>query len=145
MVGSLSHSGDLVGALAGPATAWRGMGLDVERMGRVEPALWHLLFTPPEQEFLGRAESGVQVFLATAFFSVKEAFLKLPSPQPELITDYRNVEVRYRDGRFSVHGVERNLRLHFNEPALEADVMQYGAFVVSTILLEAPGGETEVW
>lgn len=144
-VGSLSHSGDLVGAVAGPAATWRGMGLDVERTGRVDPALWNLLFTLPEQERLRSVERGEQLFLATAFFSVKEAFLKLPSPRPELITDYHDMEVRYRDGRFSVHGVERDLRLHFNQPTLEADVMQYGAFVVSTILLEVPGGETEVW
>jgi 4'-phosphopantetheinyl transferase EntD len=135
-IGSLSHSGELVGAIAGCRKDWFGMGLDVERQGRVRPDLWPILFTPEERCYLENKDNPSQRFLSTAFFSIKEAFLKLPSPKPERVQDYQDIEVVQQRQRFSLRGNKIDLRCHFGLSYLSASVFLHEDFVVSTILLE---------
>lgn len=134
--GSLSHSGELVGAIAGCHKDWFGMGLDVERQGRVRPDLWPILFTPGERCYLESKDGASQRFLATAFFSIKEAFLKLPSPKPKRVQDYHDIEVIHQNQRFSLYGSKIDLRCHFGLPYHSAEVLLHKDFVVSTILVE---------
>lgn len=134
--GSLSHSGELVGAIAGHRKDWSGMGLDVERLGRVHQDLWPILFTPGERCYLENKNGPSQRFLATAFFSVKEAFLKLPSPKSKQVQDYQDIEVIHQNQRFSLYGKKIDLRCHFGLPYHSAEVWLHEDFVVSTILVE---------
>lgn len=112
------------------------MGLDVERLGRVTPDLWPTLFTPRERKYLAREDDRSRYFLATAFFSIKEAFLKLPSPRPELVENYHAVEVLYREHHFSLRGNTADLRRHFGQSSLEAEIFRHGEFIVASILLD---------
>lgn len=112
------------------------MGLDIERLGRVSPDLWPILFTPEERGYLKNKDGPSRLFLATAFFSIKEAFLKLPSPKPERLQDYQDIEVIHQRQRFLLRGHKIDLRCHFGFSYHNADVFLHGDFVVSTILLE---------
>lgn len=134
--GSLSHSGELVGAIAGCRKDWLGMGLDVERQGRVRPDLWPILFTPGERCYLENKDGPSQRFLATAFFSIKEAFLKLPSLKQEQVQDYQDIEVIHQNQRFSLCGNKIDLRCHFGLLYYSAEVLLHEDFVVGTILVE---------
>jgi 4'-phosphopantetheinyl transferase EntD len=134
--GSLSHSGELVGAIVGRSADCFGLGLDIERPGRIDSSLWPLLFTPTEQVFLAGQSPAEQDFLATAFFSIKEAFLKLPSPREYLVEDYQDVEVRFLERRYSLHGAKTDFRLHFGCHALSAEVFRHRAYLVAYILLD---------
>ena len=135
--GSLSHSGGLIGVIAGGSGNWLGMGLDIERMGRFGPELWPLLFTREERRYLEHTDDSNRNFLATALFSIKEAFLKLPSSRPELLVDYLNLEVICHRRQFSITGSNVDLRRHFGLPVYKAEVFQHEDFVVGTILLAA--------
>ena len=135
--GSISHSGNCVGVLLGNSYEWYGLGLDIEQLGRITPALWPLLFTAKEQQQIQQAINPEQAeFLATAFFAVKEAFLKLPTAGGERQIDYLDVESSYRDLCFVLHG--KRIKLHdiFGVAALNVEVIIHESYVVAAILLE---------
>ena len=130
--GSISHSADQVAAIVARSSDYWAVGLDIERVGAIAQDIWQLLFTEAECEFLAKHDT-----LTTAFFAIKEAFMKLPSPRPELFQDYRDIEVRYRGNRFTLHGANTDLRRHTGCPFLTATVRPYSNFVVATIAIES--------
>lgn len=52
IVGSISHSENLTGAIAGHTENFYSIGMDIETMGKVGHDAWHLVFTENEQDFL---------------------------------------------------------------------------------------------
>lgn len=75
--GSLSHTRDWAVAVAGASPPWRALGLDIERIGRVQPKLWRLLFQPSELDWLRGLPEQALPRTTTLLFSAKEAFYKL--------------------------------------------------------------------
>lgn len=99
-IGSISHCSNLVGAVAAHSYALRGIGLDIETMGKIEPAMYDVIFTQAEQQFLRSQQSEDLPFFTTAIFGVKEAYYKLQYPLTRLFLDYGDVEVSYDAGEF---------------------------------------------
>jgi 4'-phosphopantetheinyl transferase EntD len=52
IVGSISHSDGMAGAIIACSSNCKSLGLDIENLGRVNPEMWYLLFTEKEQNFL---------------------------------------------------------------------------------------------
>jgi len=102
VVGAISHSHALAGAVVARANEVAGIGLDIERLGRVTPAMWHLLFTAPEQEFLQSLSAQEQEFYATLFFSWKECFYKLQFPITGHELWFLEVEIRLNNSQFQL-------------------------------------------
>ena len=110
MLGSISHSDTLawvVGALR--SSQLQGLGADIERLRRVQPALYPKLFTETEQERLQalaaeqpgtfsveRAplnQSEREQQLATLWFSGKEAVYKATAPIAGAFIGFQEVEL----------------------------------------------------
>lgn len=74
IVGSISHSAGLAGAVVAEATGWRALGFDIDADDAVGPELYDLVLTPIERaEAPGRHE-------ASLIFSAKEAVYKAAHP-----------------------------------------------------------------
>jgi 4'-phosphopantetheinyl transferase EntD len=77
VVGSISHTDGYAVALAAPVGRFRGLGVDVERRGRVVPPLYGHLFEDAERQLLQRLPPAERDALAALLFSAKEACCKI--------------------------------------------------------------------
>ena len=95
IVGSISHSAKMVGAVVCKNQFIKGIGLDIETIGGVKPEMWRLLFTPNEQDFLKR-QANADMF-TTLFFSLKESFYKMQYPLLQAEPDFLDVDLHMID------------------------------------------------
>ena len=72
--GSITHCDELCFAAVAKVGQLRGIGIDVERTGRMRRELWRMVFTPAEQTAL--SEQPDPDLAATVAFCAKEAFQK---------------------------------------------------------------------
>lgn len=108
MVGSLSHASGRKGeegwaaAAVGRAGMWRGIGIDLEWVGRVGERLWGRVFNERERAALAALQEGAWRELAAGIgFSAKEAFFKLFHPLTGRWAEFHDATVAPReDGRF---------------------------------------------
>ncbi|MEJ6981960.1 4'-phosphopantetheinyl transferase superfamily protein [Pedobacter sp. P351] len=93
IVGSISHSDNLAGAIVARSDKVKSLGLDIETLGKVQEDIWGLVFTPREQTFLKRFDSEQIDLYSTLIFSVKECFYKLQFPLTKTYLDFKDVEI----------------------------------------------------
>ncbi len=98
IVGSVSHSKVLSGAVAASTEDFLALGLDVESNGRIGRDMWHLLFNEAESGFLNSLSFEDQVLTATKYFSAKEAFYKMQYPLSRIYLDFHDVEMLPENG-----------------------------------------------
>ena len=101
-VGSISHSGKLVGAVAAKASNVKSIGLDIETIGKIKPEMWRLLYTEAETEFLISLTSEELAYYTTLLFSFKEAFYKLQHPLTKTFLNFTDVEVKSVGNKFEL-------------------------------------------
>lgn len=99
LIGTVSHTEGLVGAVLASRQKVRSVALDIERLGAVHRELWDLLFTPTELAWLQTLAEAEADLLATALFSIKECFYKLQSPLTGVFLDFPEVEIRWEEAR----------------------------------------------
>jgi 4'-phosphopantetheinyl transferase EntD len=92
VVGSISHSKGLAGAIVGWKKDFQSLGIDIELRNRVQPEIWNRLFTEFEQEYLLQLPVEIQSEKATEIFSLKEAFYKFQWPITKIFLGMRDVE-----------------------------------------------------
>lgn len=96
-VGSISHSPELAVAIASNSAP--GIGVDVERAGRVDQRMFRMLFTENEQRYYHQDLS-----LATVAFSAKEAGYKSIYPSAQTYIGFKEAEIHWlSEGRFSIN------------------------------------------
>ncbi len=98
VVGSISHSEKMTGAVVAAVSDYKSIGLDIETVGNVEEHLWPLLFSQAEQEYLRSLPPHRQVVYSTAFFSMKESYYKLQYPVTGHFLDFTDVEIQEETG-----------------------------------------------
>ncbi len=98
IVGTVSHSKVLSGAVAASANDFQSVGLDIESNGRVNREMWHLLFNDDESVFLDSLSAEDKALTATKYFSAKEAFYKMQFPLSGIYLDFHDVEMLPENG-----------------------------------------------
>lgn len=86
IVGSISHTGSIAAALVANQHEFRGVGLDIEQRGELEPDTARLILRPTEQQRFDAAE-------ALLVFSIKEAIYKALYPSVGHFVDFQEMEV----------------------------------------------------
>jgi 4'-phosphopantetheinyl transferase EntD len=99
IVGSISHSSKLAGAVVARQSDITAIGLDIETIGGVKPAMWYLLFHDSEQAFILNKQTDTALW-ATLFFSMKESFYKMQYPLTGLLLDFKDILISESDGNF---------------------------------------------
>jgi 4'-phosphopantetheinyl transferase EntD len=95
-VGSISHAGDLVLAVAAPSTAIRGIGVDLERAVPLDADLIRRVCRPEEVARLGAsAATGDRAKLV---FSAKESVYKCVAPLSGAFLEFEDVEILFDTG-----------------------------------------------
>jgi 4'-phosphopantetheinyl transferase EntD len=75
LVGSISHSRGLCGAVVGSRDRYSCIGLDIERTDRLSDSALRRVMHPKERECLGQSQ-----WVGSVLFSAKEAFFKAQYP-----------------------------------------------------------------
>ena len=97
--GSITHSQDIVAAVV--SSTVRGVGVDVERLNRVEERLYSRLFTPTEIEAIdGNREAATLMFSAKeagykAIYPLGQAYIGFQEAQIELDVDRQRFRIEY--------------------------------------------------
>jgi 4'-phosphopantetheinyl transferase EntD len=120
-VGSISHAGDLVLAVAAQSTALRAIGIDLEPAVPLDADL--LLRVCRPEELARLATSGAPAKRAKLIFSAKESVYKCIAPLTGAFLEFEDVEILFEAGE------ERfRARCHGRAAALLAPSTLAGAF-----------------
>ena len=92
VVGSITHSATLAGAVAGYAAHWAGVGADLTPQGRLSARVAQRVLLPEERETLPNDE------WRTALFSAKESVYKAVNPLCGEFLAFRDVRITVVDG-----------------------------------------------
>ena len=76
VVGSITHTDGICGAVVAERGRFRAIGLDMEIVGRVTPEIWRTICTPEETTWLSALREPEQSRCAALIFSGKETFYK---------------------------------------------------------------------
>lgn len=109
VVGSISHSPKLTGAIVASTEQYSSIGLDIESIGRINHSLWEMLFTSDEINLLKQQPKRNQEYLSTLFFSLKEAFYKMQFPFTKTFLDFHDCEVVKTNGDYNVVSLKDDL------------------------------------
>ncbi|MBL8201895.1 MAG: 4'-phosphopantetheinyl transferase superfamily protein [Chromatiales bacterium] len=103
-VGSISHAGDLVLAVAAPSSLIRGIGIDLEPALPLDADLVHRVCRPGELAALAPAVASSQ--RGKLIFSAKESVYKCIAPLTGVFLEFEDVELLFDTGgnRFRARG-----------------------------------------
>lgn len=98
--GSVSHSAGITAVVVARTTA--AIGIDLERVGRIDTALWPSVFTPAEMLTLRTQRDTPTGVAATVLFSAKEAVQKAVYARTGAWAELARVSVivEWKAGRF---------------------------------------------
>jgi 4'-phosphopantetheinyl transferase EntD len=109
VVGSITHTGEYCAAAVGWMTQFRGIGIDAEQLGAVDPSLWPAVCSAEEHAWLLSEPEERRPELATKFFCAKEAFYKCQYAVTGQWLDFHEVAVTIAADAFdaatsAIHG-----------------------------------------
>ncbi len=107
IVGSISHTSILTGAVVGLSSQIKAIGLDIETIGKINPDMWRLLYTDNEQIFLNSLPPERVPLYTTLFFSFKESFYKMQHPVTNTYLDFIDVEISGLADQFTIRVLKK--------------------------------------
>ena len=123
VVGSITHSRHYAMAVVGRRSQFAGVGIDLERTGRVTEGIAPRTMTEGE---LAATDAGWPPFARTANFSAKEAVFKAVNPAVGLMIGFKEVEIVWREG-------EAGFSARYIGPNSENAIMERGEGAVFTL------------
>ena len=140
VIGSISHTVGLCGAVIARRSQFRAIGLDIETVADVTPEIWPFICSPEDRALLDSLSKPDQDRCAALIFSAKEAFYKCQYAVTQQWLEFDDVmlEIRASDlssGGFSLRA-RRSIALsqHATMPVF-GRFMFHGDLVVAGIAL----------
>ena len=100
IVGSISHGRKVCGAVVGPTSRYHAVGLDIEEVARISPALWNSICTDAELSALEQMQPDLRQNHVALLFAMKEAFYKFQYPITAQYLGFKDVTIRVESERF---------------------------------------------
>jgi 4'-phosphopantetheinyl transferase EntD len=119
IVGSISHSSLLTGAIVGKNSDIVSVGLDIETIGGVELNMWDILFLESEQQFLNLLNNEDRNLYPTLLFSLKECFYKFQYPLTRQFLEFNEVEFNMMNEQISMKVIKAGYEMGFNLEKLQ--------------------------
>lgn len=100
--GSISHCTDYCAVVVARSRDVASLGLDVEDLRELEPAMQTLVLTPAERRWVGAQPKAIQSVLPILIFSAKEAYYKCQYPITRGFLDFQDVglSIEWASGTF---------------------------------------------
>ncbi|HCX22474.1 MAG: hypothetical protein CMB80_10150 [Flammeovirgaceae bacterium] len=131
LIGSISHTFDIAGAVVAKKNDYLSIGLDIEQIGRINRELWPVLFTVKEQKYLMDQPFHLRQSMSAVIFSLKEAYFKMQFPLTRIGLEFEDISIIFaRSG-----GVKFDLsKLNDLSGTISCDFTILGNLVVSYVL-----------
>jgi 4'-phosphopantetheinyl transferase EntD len=113
IVGSISHSSMLTGAIVGKSRNIVSVGLDIENIGGVELNMWDILFLESERQFLNSLNEEERNIYPTLLFSLKESFYKFQYPLTRQFLEFNEVEFNMKDEQISMKVLKEDYKMEY--------------------------------
>jgi 4'-phosphopantetheinyl transferase EntD len=140
VLGSISHTDELVAVVVARRGAIAGLGVDVEPDAPLEAALWRGICTPAEIERLPSGDESARGRAVHLAFSAKESLYKCVHPHARRFIRFDEVEVELRqDGRFAA-SLPADVRAALPGGArLEGSFARHAGWIVALATLRGGG------
>lgn len=103
IAGCITHTRDYCAVAVARKSLFRGIGLDIESVGRITDSIASKVFTDSEREALQAGPDSTRNARISAIFSAKEAFYKMQFPLTHIWVGFQDVSVRLEaEGRFTL-------------------------------------------
>jgi len=102
VIGSISHSSQLTGAIIRKSKDIVSVGPDIETIGGVELTMWDILFLESEQQFLNNLNEEDRKVYPTLLFSMKKSFYKFQFPLTKQFLEFCDVEFSMLNEKLSL-------------------------------------------
>lgn len=140
VVGSITHTDGICGAVVAEQRRFRAIGLDMEIVGRVTPEIWPYICVPEETAWLTALREPERSRCAALIFSAKESFYKCQYGVTRQWLEFDDVALDLFSpgasaGRFALRP-RRRIALSEHEPMTGRFEFR-GNLVVTGIALEA--------
>ncbi len=99
IVGSISHSRKLCGAVAARLDCYYSVGLDIEEVSRFSPSLWNSICTDAELAELQQMQPEFRQNRVALLFAMKEAFYKFQFPITTQYLGFKDVTIQVESER----------------------------------------------
>jgi 4'-phosphopantetheinyl transferase EntD len=138
-VGSISHCDGLCAAAAGPRAVFEGIGIDVERITRLDAGAGSLICGFRELERLGSLSQSHGGLGETLIFSAKESIYKCLFPLIRAFIEFHEIEVtvELEAGRFAAKCVSPGAQFAALVPKLSGHFSVSAPYVVTGAILRA--------
>ena len=110
IVGSISHCESACAVAVAEAKAYSGIGIDLERIERIDDRITGSVCTPDEQRQLETLEPSLRRHRLALLFSAKESVFKALFPSTRQWLEFTDVSLALADGRFTAHAAEPGVR-----------------------------------
>lgn len=142
VVGSITHTTGMCGAVVAQKPQFRAIGLDVEIVGSVTPEIWPTICTPEESAWLGALHGPEQGQCAALIFSAKESFHKCQYGVTRQWLEFDDVMLDLPSsganaGCFVIRPRRRIALLEHDAMPLMGRFRFHGSLVVTGMVLEA--------
>jgi 4'-phosphopantetheinyl transferase EntD len=110
VTGSITHTANYTAVAVARRSEVASLGIDVERVGRLEEARWPFVFTPAELQVLTGTPTDLRAGIAAALFSAKEAYYKCRYQVVRDPLGFHDVEIALGGRSFEVRATEAGAR-----------------------------------
>jgi enterobactin synthetase component D / holo-[acyl-carrier protein] synthase len=137
VVGSISHTDGYCTAVVGAKARFAALGVDAERVGRLDAALWCSVFRDEEIDWLRALDDVTQTEMATVIFSAKEAFYKCQYGITRSWLGFEDVAVEVKENTFQVRIRNRHKAVASRLPSLDGRYVRDAGVVITGIAIHA--------
>jgi 4'-phosphopantetheinyl transferase EntD len=142
IIGSITHTIGMCGAVVAQQRQFRSIGLDMEIAGSVTPEIWPIICTPEETAWLRALRGPEQGRCAALIFSAKESFHKCQYGVTRQWLEFDDVMLDFSPtnanaGCFAVRPRRRITLLEHDAMPLMGRFRFHGSLVVTGMVLEA--------
>lgn len=142
IIGSISHTSGMCGAVVAKKRQFRAIGLDMEIVGNVTAEIWPTICSPEEIAWLATLPEPEQARCAAIIFSAKESFYKCQYNVTQQWLEYDDVTLNlsFSDvsaGYFALRPLRRIALLEYAAMPLLGRFKLHGNIVVTGMVIEA--------
>jgi 4'-phosphopantetheinyl transferase EntD len=140
IAGSITHTEGFAAAAVMRHADAISIGIDAERIGRVDAGIERQICVMEESDRLGRLAPVARAAAATQVFAAKEAFMKAQFPITGRMPDFRHILVRWDEDRFDATTIEGHGGWHASGRSALVDGFALAAVVIGSGDVGANGG-----
>lgn len=142
VIGSISHTTGICGAVVAKLSQFRAIGLDMEIIGNVTPEIWPYICTPEEIIWLNTLCESEQSRYAALIFSAKESFYKCQYNLTQQWLEFDDVALDCSSkaadtGYFMLRPQKKIMLLEYDRMPLIGRFEFHGSLVVTGMVIEA--------